>query len=103
MTFRMTQRAEAKRQWHPRQAVPDDEQRPASFVPPRDRRTVIVIDHDSGHPVMHIFQLLRTRRIDSYRIVIDGTELRKRGGWSQVCSLLRCAFPRLASPRHFGD
>jgi hypothetical protein len=28
------------------------------------RREVIVIDHDTGHPVQHVLRLYRTRRVD---------------------------------------
>lgn len=65
---------------------------------PELRRVVIVTDHDSGQPVTHRFELLRSRRVDSYRVMIDGQPWRCCG-WSAVCEALRRSHQRLPSPR----
>jgi hypothetical protein len=48
----------------------------------------------------HTIELFRTRRIDSYRAVIDGAEWQARIGWSRVLDGMRRALPRLLSPRN---
>lgn len=65
---------------------------------PELRREVIVTDFDSGQPVTHRFALLRSRRVDSYRVMIDGQPWRCCG-WSAVCEALRKGHQRLPSPR----
>ena len=62
------------------------------------RRRVTVEDFDSGRAVVHVFELRRSRRVDSYSVSIDGQPW-KRCGWSTVCEALRKAHQRLPSPR----
>jgi hypothetical protein len=74
---------------------------PAPAYPPilpELRRVVTVTDYDSGEPVTHELRLLRSNRIDTYRVECDGQPWR-RAGWSAVLSMLRRAYPRLPSPR----
>jgi hypothetical protein len=60
------------------------------------RRTIIIIDHDFG-TVEHRIDLYRTRRIDCYRVVADGTEWKKRAGWSTVLEAIRKSFIRVGA------
>lgn len=59
------------------------------------RRTIIVIDYDSGVPVHHQIDLYKTRRIDQYRAVVDGVEWKKRIGFSGVLAGIRKSMPRV--------
>lgn len=61
------------------------------------RRTVLVIDYDFG-VVEHRLDLFRTNRRDCYRVVADGTEWKKRAGWSLVLAALRKSIPRVGAP-----
>ena len=65
---------------------------------PALRREVVVTDHDTGSPVSHVMRLYRTRRVDTYRIEIDGEQWRC-GGWTAALLALRKAYPRVPSPR----
>jgi hypothetical protein len=73
---------------------------PARHMPelPELRRVVTVTDYDRGEPVTHTFELHRSSRVDSYRVVVDGQPW-KRCGWSTVCATLRKSHHRLPSPR----
>jgi hypothetical protein len=62
------------------------------------RRVVSITDHDSGAPVTHTLELLRTRRVDTYAVKVDGQPWRQ-AGWSAVLAMLRKAYPRIPSPR----
>lgn len=59
------------------------------------RRTIIVIDYDSGQPVEHRIDLHKTGRIDQYRAVVDGKEWKPRIGFAGVLSGIRKALPRV--------
>lgn len=61
------------------------------------RRTIIVIDYDSGLPEHHQIDLYKTGRIDQYRAVVDGIEWKKRIGFSGVLAGIRKAMPRIVS------
>lgn len=100
--YRRTSKYAKRREWHPRPAVAEADQRPAMWRPPKLRRRITIEDFDGCEPVTHVIELHRTSRIDSYRAVIDGREWNPRIGWSRVLDGLRRALPRLASPRHFG-
>ena len=65
---------------------------------PLVRRTVVVTDHDSGQPAVHMLELRRSRRVDSYAVFADGKPW-KVCGWSKVCEGLRKLHQRLPSPR----
>lgn len=74
---------------------------PAPDYPPELpllRRVVSVTDHDTGEPVTHTVELLRTRRTDTYAVKVDGQPWRQ-AGWSAVLAMLRKAYPRIPSPR----
>lgn len=59
------------------------------------RRTIIVIDYDSGQPVEHRIDLHKTSRIDQYRVVVDGKEWKPRIGFAGVLAGIRKAMPRV--------
>ena len=64
---------------------------------PELRRTIIVIDYDSGAPVHHQIDLHKTNRIDQFRAVVDGIEWKKRIGFSGVLAGIRKSMPRVAA------
>lgn len=105
--YRRTSKYAKRRKWHPRPAVAEADQRPASWQPPKLRRRVTIEDFDGAEPHTHVIELFRTPRIDSYRAVIDGEPWEplghKRVGWSRVLDGLRRAMPRLASQRTYGE
>lgn len=98
--YRRTRKAVARRKWRPRVEVPLEDQRPAAWEPPELRRRITIEDFDGPEPKVHVIELHRTPRIDSYRAVVDGAEWKPRIGWARVLDGLRKALPRLASPRH---
>lgn len=61
------------------------------------RRTIIVIDYDSGAPVHHQIDLHKTNRIDQYRAVVDGKEWKRKIGFSGVLAGIRKSMPRVSS------
>lgn len=63
------------------------------------RREVTITDHDTGQPITHTLRLLRSNRVDTYRVECDGQPWR-RAGWSAVLAMLRRAYPRIPSPRN---
>lgn len=62
------------------------------------RRRIIIEDYDFGRVVRHEFELRKTRRIDCYKVIVDGVEWKKSIGWSAVLAGLRKALPRMRSP-----
>jgi len=67
-----------------------------TWIPPRLRRQIIVIDYDFGKPVVHKMKLYRTGRIDRYRIEVDGKHW-KNAGWSKAVEGIRKSFLRVKS------
>lgn len=65
---------------------------------PELRMRITVERFDAGKPSLHVFELLRSRRIDQYRVVVDGTPWRVTG-LAGVLEGLRKATPRLLSER----
>jgi len=59
------------------------------------RRTIIIIDYDSGVPVHHQIDLHKTGRIDQYRAIVDGELWKKRIGFSGVLAGIRKSMPRI--------
>jgi hypothetical protein len=73
--------------------------RPAPEYPialPDLRRRVIVIDYDFGERV-HTLDLYRTRRVDCYRVVVDGQPWKDGIGWSRILAGLRKSLPRVGA------
>jgi hypothetical protein len=66
---------------------------------PDIRRRVIIEDYDCGHVIRHEFVLLKSDRIDCYRVAVDGKLLPGRIGWARVMELARKAFIRVANYR----
>ena len=98
--YRRTSKYAKRREWHPRPAVAEIDQRLATWRPPKLRRRIIIEDFDGVEPRTHVIELFRTPRIDSYLAVIDGREWCARIGWSRVLDGLRRAMPRLMSQRN---
>lgn len=67
---------------------------PPVFVPPKIRRKVIVIDYDMGE-IEQVFYLLRTSRIDTYKIKSDGKTWSQNMGWSKFIETMRKGFIRI--------
>lgn len=64
------------------------------YQPPEIRRRIIVEDYDYGRTVRHEFVLLKSNRIDCYRVAVDGQLLPYRIGWARILELVRKAFLR---------
>ncbi len=60
------------------------------------RREIIVIDHDFGRRE-HRLALYRTRRVDCYRVEVDGKPWSDSMGWSRILAGLRKALPRVGA------
>lgn len=89
-----TQEARQRGRERSRQAhEPPDYPRPL----PDKRRTIIVTDHDFGD-VTHTITLHRSRRVDQYRVFVDGKPW-KVTGWSGALAGLRKSMPRVMSER----
>lgn len=63
---------------------------------PKLRREIIVIDYDFGRRE-HRLALYRTRRVDCYRVEVDGRPWADSMGWSRILAGLRKALPRVGS------
>jgi len=64
------------------------------------RRRIVVEDYDFGRTVRHEFVLLKSNRIDCYRVAVDGRLLPGRIGWARSLEMIRKAFLR-ATTRDF--
>ena len=62
---------------------------------PEIRRRIIVEDYDFGRTVRHELVLMKSNRIDCYRVAVDGKLLPGRIGWAKVLELVRKAFMRI--------
>jgi len=62
------------------------------------RREVLVVDYDTGQPIVHVLRMFKTSRVDVYRVEADGSPW-KFCGWSVALAGLRKAYPRVPSPR----
>lgn len=97
--YRRTRKYQSRRDHHRPDVAPEDQRQP-TWQPPLLRRRITIEDFDGPEPTTHTVELFRTRRIDSYRAVIDGIEWQNSIGWSRVLDGLRRAMPRLLSPRN---
>ena len=78
--------------------------RPAPDYPPElpELRMRITVERfDSGEATRHVFDLRRSRRIDQYRVEVDGKPW-STCGLSSVLAGLRKATPRMLSARALG-
>jgi hypothetical protein len=71
--------------------------REVPLSPPDLRRIVVVIDFDSGRPMMRMMQLWRSDRLDRYRVRTPRGESRRPVSWSNIAATLRKRFPRVRS------
>jgi hypothetical protein len=73
---------------------------PAPVYPvelPRLRRIVVVIDFDLGRPMIRVWQLWKSKRIDCYRVrAPDGKVWPGRWGWARVLAEIRHAYIRVS-------
>ena len=72
---------------------------PAPYYPPELpilRREILIIDHDFGRRE-HRLALYRTRRVDCYRVEVDGQPWSDSMGWSRILTGLRKALPRVSA------
>ncbi len=65
------------------------------WQPPELRKIIVVIDFDSGRPMMRMLQLWRGSRIDNYRIVSPKGAAKMPAGWSKVLGTVREKMPRV--------
>jgi len=63
---------------------------------PALRREILIIDHDFGRRE-HRLTLYRTRRVDCYRVEVDGQPWADSMGWSRILTGLRKALPRVSA------
>lgn len=71
--------------------------RPEPWQPPKLRRIVVVVDFDSGTPKIKMMQLLRSSRIDLYRVRTPRGESRKAVGWSRAIATVRKGYQRVST------
>lgn len=101
MAYRKTKKALAHEAKCARMRAGKERKRMESPAPdyppilPDLRRTIIVIDYDSGQPVQHRIDLHKTSRIDQYRAVVDGKEWKPHIGFAGVLAGIRKALPRV--------
>jgi hypothetical protein len=81
------------------------EEGPAPDYPvelPELRREVVVVDYDTGAPVVSHWRLYRTARVDCYRVEEGGRPWAGRHGWAKVLAAVRQRFPRVLSAEACG-
>ena len=91
MTYRDTKKATAQRE---KLRLERAEKRPMPLKELRMRITVERFDFDE--PEKHVFELKQGKRIDMYRVFVDG-EKWKHCGFSAVLEGIRKATPRIIS------
>lgn len=64
-----------------------------------DLRMRITVERFDFGGERHVIELHRTRRVDTYRVVVDGADWR-RCGLTGALEGIRKACPRVLSPRH---
>lgn len=67
---------------------------------PLIRKRIIIEDYDFGYKRYEMV-LMRTKRIDCYKAVVNGKVWREKIGLSRILSAIRKSFPRLTSSRNF--
>lgn len=91
MTYRNTKKAVEQRE---RLRLENAEPRPKPL--PELRMRITVERFDCGEPSKHVFELKQGKRIDMYRVFVDGVKW-KHCGLSGVLAGIRKATPRLIS------
>jgi hypothetical protein len=62
------------------------------------RRELLVIEYDTGFPILHHLALHRSDRVDCYHVVENGVPWRGRWGFARVLAIVRQRFPRVRAP-----
>lgn len=101
--YRKTKQAHAIYRRSRRAAIPIEDQRPDRWRPPELRRRITIEDFDGLTMKVHVIEMHRTNRIDSYNVIANGKPWDGHLGWSKVLDRIRRVLPRLASPRHFEE
>lgn len=102
MSYRLTKKAESQRnqlEAMRRGKVAARMERPAEERAPELpalRRRIVIEDWDFGHRV-HVLELHRTNRIDTYRVTVDGKPWKDHIGWSAILAGLRKSMPRVGA------
>lgn len=65
-----------------------------AWRPPKLRRIIVVIDLDSGRPMIRMAQLWRSNRIDTFNVRTPRGESRRPVGFSRVLASVRKGMPR---------
>ena len=75
---------------------------PAPDYPPElpELRMRITLERFDGAPQRHVFELLKSRRVDMFRVTVDGQPW-ATCGLSRVLEGLRKATPRVLGPRNY--
>ncbi len=75
------------------------EREPPEYPPdlPDLRREVLVVDYDSGVPVIHHSLLTKSDRMDGYFVTENGVRWQGRHGWARILGTIRQRFPRVRS------
>lgn len=60
------------------------------------RRRIIIESFDFGHE-LHVLELYRTNRIDSFRVIVDGKPWKNRIGFSAILAGIRKSLPRVGA------
>lgn len=71
--------------------------RAAPWSPPDLRRIIVVIDFDSGRPMVRMMQLWRGDRIDRYRVRSSKGVAKRPIGWSKALAAVRKKMPRVSA------
>lgn len=77
-----------------RKRIESGVERESARQSPDLRRIVVVIDLDSGRPMMRMMQLWRGDRADNYRARTPRGEARRPVGWSRALAAVRKGLPR---------
>ncbi len=64
---------------------------------PQKRRVLTYTDYDSGEPVTHVFECYKSKRVDCFKVIVDGKLWKECIGWSKILEGLRKASPRVLS------
>lgn len=102
MTYRLTQKAAQQRQRLTAMRAGRERARLAAPAPdypptlPDLRRRIVIESFDFGHEI-HVLEFFKTNRIDCFRVVVDGTEWKRRIGFSKALAGLRKSMPRVCS------
>lgn len=66
---------------------------------PLRRKRIIIEDYDFGYVKKEMI-LLRTSRVDCYKVVVNGKVWKEKIGLSNILAAIRKSFPRVLSERN---